>query len=104
MEILKSLKKEAGKKNLVEYYDSFLTDADGKAMCIVMEYCANGDLAGLLKKKTRLEEDLAILYGFQLAEALEFLHENKILHRDLKPRNVFLKNNYEGIALGDFGV
>ena len=45
MEILKALKKEAGKKNLVEYYDSFLKDdKGGKAMCIVMEYCGNGDL------------------------------------------------------------
>ncbi len=38
----------------------------------------------------------------QLLSAVNFLHSRRVLHRDLKARNVFLKN--ESIKIGDFGI
>ena len=41
----------------------------------------------------------------QLADALHFLHSQRVLHRDLKPANIFVKRGGHGIVkLGDFGL
>ena len=72
-----------------------------------MEYCENGDLSKIIlnkKEKNMLfseNEIINIFYG--ICKGLEYLHKNKIIHRDLKTMNIFLtKNNH--IKIGDFGV
>lgn len=67
---------------------------------VVMEY-AGDDLAKLLEKERRLPEDRVRFIGKQILSAMLYLHENRILHRDLKPQNILLQG--EQIKLCDFG-
>lgn len=89
--------------NIVKFLDSFV---DGEFFCIVTEYCEGGDLDDKIKawKKTgkRFDESLILAWFIQLVLAVKFMHEKRVLHRDLKTRNIFLKNNL--IKLGDFGI
>lgn len=49
-----------------------------------------------------LIENKILDWTVQLLSAVNFLHSRRVLHRDLKARNVFLKN--ESIKIGDFGI
>jgi calcium-dependent protein kinase len=68
---------------------------------IVLEFCNEGTLLSLLKKKKRVPEDEALMIIFELAHAMAFLQENNIAHRDIKPENIFVKDGV--YKLGDFG-
>lgn len=68
-----------------------------------MEYCPGGDLGNLLSNKKRISEDLAKLYIAEILLALEALHSNFIIYRDLKPENVILDENGH-VKLTDFGL
>ena len=97
---LKSLKHP----HIVKYLSCFFEDA---TFYIVMEYAEKGDLYNLtktMKKNKRVfgEEEVWRLAG-QLFSALEFVHAHKIVHRDIKPLNIFLDRG-SSIKVGDFGV
>ena len=49
------------------------------AMCIVLEYCANGELFDYVANSGKFSEDIARLYYHQLIEGLEYLHNNQKL-------------------------
>ena len=86
---------------VVKYYDSFLENQD---LNIVMEYCDNGDLCKYLsKQKAPLKEDLIWQIFIKITLGLTTIHKMKILHRDLKTLNIFLKKDME-IKIGDLGV
>ena len=68
-----------------------------------MELCPNQTLNELLRRRKRLTEIEAQCYLFQLASALDYLHKNKIIHRDLKLSNLFLSDRME-IKVGDLGL
>jgi NIMA (never in mitosis gene a)-related kinase len=65
-----------------------------------------GDLDKLLKQLKQngktLDESLVLDWFVQLTNAVRYIHDRKILHRDLKTRNIFIKDN--NIKLGDFGI
>ena len=67
-----------------------------------MEYLDGGSLDELITKKQGLPEAEAIKYIRQIAEALSYMHEHKVLHLDLKPGNIMLNNG--NAVLIDFGL
>ena len=91
-------------KYVVKYYDSF--EEDGK-LNIIMEYCDNGDLNDFIERqkltKHLLSENLVWKIFIKITLGLADIHKLKILHRDLKSLNIFLKKD-EDIRVGDLGV
>ncbi len=70
---------------------------------IVMEYAPNGTLRQRHPRNTRLPPATVVLYIKQLADALQYAHERRVIHRDVKPENILLGSNFE-ILLSDFGI
>lgn len=94
--------------NIVRYFDRILDKRNAK-IYVVMELCEGGDLSHLIKSLKRdgpLLEDVIWKMFTQLTLALYECHRRpigKILHRDIKPGNVFLDSE-QNIKLGDFGL
>ena len=95
--------------NIVKYYDRII-DREQAKIYIIMEYCEGGDIATLIKnskkEKQHIPEEILWSVLSQMIAALGACHnrkEGKILHRDLKPGNIFLDSN-KNVKLGDFGL
>ena len=91
-------------KYVVKYCDSF--EYDNK-LNIIMEFCENGDLRELIEKqkrlKKKLDEDEIFRIFIKILLGIANIHKMKIIHRDLKSLNVFLKKDND-IRIGDFGI
>lgn len=69
---------------------------------MVTEYCPDGDLESLIRKKNRLSEEEAYEYLAQIISAVKYLHSKNIVHRDIKPENILLSGSK--LKLIDFGL
>jgi hypothetical protein len=76
---------------------------EDKTPFLVMDYAPNGTLGQLHPKGTSLPLGLIISYVKQVAAALQFAHNEKIIHRDVKPENM-LVGARQDILLSDFGI
>ena len=74
---------------------------------IVMELANHGSLQDLidqrLQQKSYFEEDEIMNLIIQLLQGIEHMHQKDVLHRDLKPDNIFLGSQGK-IKIGDFGI
>jgi len=84
--------------NIVKIYDLGVSDDHAH---IAMEYLSGGDLQQ--KMKAGISEQDAVDYLLQIASALSEVHKVGILHRDLKPGNIMLRDD-GNIVLIDFGL
>ena len=68
---------------------------------------ADGDLSVYLRKHQEtselLAEELIMNWLIQLVQGLNYLHSQKIIHRDVKPQNIFI-NDQGVLKLADFGI
>ena len=84
--------KKVSHPHIIKYEDSLVQD---ETLCIVMEYAAGKDLSALIAKRKQenkpLEEKEVLKIFYQVCSALSYCHHDlKMLHRDLKPQNIFL--------------
>ena len=92
--------------NIIGYKEAFFDDIT-QTLNIVMEYAEDGDLQSKIKsnkkKKLFFSEETIWNILIQILEGINYLHENKIMHRDLKSANIFINKN--GIVkIGDLNV
>jgi len=86
--------------NVVKLLETFDTD---KHHLIVMELCPGGDLLNYVRKRRKLNEKYAKFVFKQIMEGIACLHQNKVVHRDIKLDNILL-DGHGNIKIADFGV
>jgi len=91
-------------KNIVKYYDSYL---DKDKFYILMEYCDGQNLRDFIKEHINnnelIDEDILSNIIKQICLGLKEIHNKNIIHRCLKPEDIFMNKNME-IKIGDFGI
>jgi serine/threonine protein kinase len=70
---------------------------------LVMEYAPGGTLRSLHPKGTRIPLETVVRYVSHVAAALQYAHNQQLIHRDVKPENMLLGSRAE-VLLGDFGL
>lgn len=86
--------------NLCRLIDVIIDEEKG-TVAFIMEYANNGDLLNILSEKS-LHIGEVLNYFRQLCEGVKYLHENGIVHGDIKMENILLNN--EKVKLSDFGL
>ena len=86
--------------NIVQIDNYFI---DGDLPCIAMEYVAGEDLWKCVGKRGILWETEALNYIRKVAEAVIVVHEKGLLHRDIKPQNIMVRDNQDAVLI-DFGL
>jgi len=89
-------------QKVVKFYDYF---EDNDFVYIILELCPSQTLNEFMRKRPskRLSEPEAMFYLYDLIIALKYLHQRRVIHRDLKLGNLFLDADNR-LKVGDFGL
>ena len=96
--------------NVIRMYEFF---EDESAIHIIMEYCSGGDILGKIKESIKSGRRISSHYIRsvlqQVLRSIAFMHERRVLHKDLKPENIMLvpSDERDGLAIVkviDFGL
>ena len=95
---MEALAKVENCEHIIKYYEMIRTKNN---FYFVYEFCNGGNLFDFLQKSGPLSEKKALVYFKQMIDAFKVLNRLNVMHRDLKPDNIFLHNGKA--KLGDFG-
>jgi serine/threonine-protein kinase len=87
--------------NIVRVTDFFIEEG---LPYIVMDFIPGQTLRTLVIPHNPLPEPIALGYIRQVAEALKVVHQQGLLHRDVKPQNIILRQGTQEVVLIDFGI
>jgi polo-like kinase 1 len=87
--------------NNIVHFEHYFEDNDN--VFLLLELGSNKSPNELLKRRKVLTELEVQVYVLQIIKALKYLHNHRIIHRDLKLSNLFLSENME-LKIGDFGL
>jgi len=76
---------------------------EGNVPFLIMDYASKGTVRQCYPKGTRLPLQTILTYAKQVAAALQYAHNQRVIHRDVKPENLLIGRNNE-ILLSDFGI
>jgi len=80
---------------------SLIAEIETRDDCAIFELCSDGDLAQYIQRNGRLDLDTTKRFSKEITDGVAHLHDNNILHRDLKAENILLSGN--SVRIGDFG-
>ncbi|KAK6073529.1 hypothetical protein SCUP515_06864 [Seiridium cupressi] len=86
--------------NIVKYI-GFVKSVD--CLNIILEYCENGSLHSICKAYGKFPENLVGVYMTQVLQGLQYLHDQGVIHRDIKGANILTTKDGK-VKLADFGV
>ena len=96
--------KDCAHENIVQYHQHFF---ENDKVYIVKELCTNGDLRAAIRVQMQsgepFSEEQLQLWFYQMFNAIVYLHDKKIIHRDIKPGNILLSITKD-IKLTDFNI
>lgn len=75
----------------------------GANYCVIMEFCPNGQLFEFLKQCDSIPPSQVLAWSRQIASGMDYLHQHKIIHRDLKSPNVLISEHNQ-LKISDFGI
>lgn len=84
---------------IVKCYSTF---QDKEQIYILMEFISGGELFSKLRKEGRFSHHIVLFYSSEILISLIYLHQNKIIYRDLKPENLLIDSTGH-IKITDFG-
>ena len=87
--------------NLPRVFDHF-SDPTG-AQFLVMDYVEGQNLEAIVQQRGALRESEALGWLRQIIDAVEYLHQNRIIHRDIKPQNIIVTPQNRAMLV-DFGI
>ncbi|KAJ6839206.1 serine/threonine-protein kinase STY8-like [Iris pallida] len=93
--------REVQHRNVVRFVGAYIKPPQ---FCIVTEYMHGGSLYDFLHKKNNtLELSRLLKFALDVCKGMDYLHQNSIIHRDLKTANLLMDNNHL-VKVADFGV
>ena len=100
-----SILRELNHPFILSYKDSFIDQEN--YYNIVTNFCEGGDIYKQIQlhkeKNEYFSEEQILKWMIQLLLGLSYIHKKKIIHRDIKPQNIFIINKHL-ICIGDFGI